>query len=44
MHEYWDKQPVPREGTEPGEIDESRDIVQKRRQNYQRDSCGPRVT
>lgn len=29
MHEYWDKQPVPREGTEPGEIDESRDITKK---------------
>ena len=29
MHEYWDKQPVPREGTTPGEIDESRDVVKK---------------
>ena len=29
MHEYWDKQPVPREGTEPGEIDESRDVTKK---------------
>jgi len=29
MHEYWDKQPVPREDTTPGEIEETRDIQKK---------------
>jgi len=29
MHEYWDKQPVPREDTTPGEIDKTRDIQKK---------------
>jgi len=29
MHEYWDKQPVPREDTAPGEIDSSREVSKK---------------
>jgi len=29
MHEYWDKQPVPREDTTPGEIDKTRDVSKK---------------
>jgi hypothetical protein len=36
MHEYWDKQPVPREGTEPGEIDESRDVTKKNNKTSRR--------
>ena len=30
MHEYWDKQPVPREGTTPGEIDWTKRDVSKK--------------
>jgi glycylpeptide N-tetradecanoyltransferase len=29
MHEYWDKQPVPREDTTPGEIEKTRDVSKK---------------
>ena len=29
MHEYWDKQPVPREGTTHGEIEAKRDVSKK---------------
>lgn len=29
MHEYWDKQPVPKVDTKPGEIEESREISKK---------------
>ena len=29
MHEYWDKQPVPREDTTPGEIDKTHDVSKK---------------
>jgi hypothetical protein len=29
MHEYWDKQPVPREDTTPDEIDKTRDVSKK---------------
>jgi len=26
MHEFWDKQPVPREGTKVGEIETTRSV------------------
>ena len=29
MHEYWDKQPVPRKDTTPGEIEKTRDVSKK---------------
>jgi len=27
MHEYWDKQPVPREDTTPGEIEKTTGVA-----------------
>ena len=29
MHKYWDKQPVPRDDTTPGEIEKTRDVSKK---------------
>lgn len=29
MHEFWDKQPVPREGVKPGEIEDTRSVSKK---------------